>query len=52
MKGADRDALLESYRAWRHECLTDFARTNGLTLRTIRIDGIDAIAFCRPEDAT
>jgi hypothetical protein len=41
----DRAALLESYRTWRDDCLQDFARAHQLTVRTIRVDGLDCITF-------
>jgi len=52
LKGADRNALLVAYRAWRDECLADFARANGLSIRTVRTEAGDAIAFSKAEVST
>jgi hypothetical protein len=41
----DREAFIETYRAWRDECLTEFARTHSLTIHSFRIAGVDCIAF-------
>jgi hypothetical protein len=41
----DRTALLHAYRAWRDECLQDFARTHHLSIRTVQTPEGDAIAF-------
>jgi hypothetical protein len=46
---AERDALIESYRAWRDGCLAEFAEANNLTVHAIRQDGLDCIAFKRRE---
>jgi TPP-dependent pyruvate/acetoin dehydrogenase alpha subunit len=35
----------------RDECLEEFARAHGLTIRTVRVDGIDCIAFARSDAA-
>jgi hypothetical protein len=48
---ADREALMASYRAWRDECLAEFARDNGMVVHTAQVDGVDVIAFRQPEVA-
>jgi hypothetical protein len=52
LKAADRDALLTAYRAWRDQCLSDFARAHGLSIHSIRTAGGDAIAFFDQESAS
>jgi hypothetical protein len=32
LKGQRRRKFLQAYRAWRNECVDDFARQNGLTV--------------------
>lgn len=35
LRGAKRDRFLETYRAWRNECVADFARRTGMKVTVI-----------------
>ena len=53
LKAGERAAAIEAYRAWRDECLRDYARAHQLSLRTIRTpEGFDVLAFSRKESTT
>ena len=45
VRGINTRNLLEAYRSWRDECLADFAREYGLTIRRIHTPAGDVISF-------
>jgi hypothetical protein len=51
LEPAARAALIEAYRAWRDECLEEFARAHRLTIRTVCVNGFDCISFLRVDAA-
>jgi hypothetical protein len=48
LRRAKRERLLQAYRVWRDECLTQYGKEHGLTLRVMHIAGMDVLAFAKP----